>query len=493
MTREETIALWKRCEDERARVIGEGAPLEEAHDAAKMVWNAWASQLLEDKNRLQSSGEWVAVMPMPWSEEWHAHRPEGKNDQTKIWLKKAYVDFSDYVFEDAVDFSGFVFPAEVKFGPSMAARRSSPETVFKGSTTFDDAYFHETVQFGDAIFEQRASFERVNFSGPTRFSRARFYGSASFSRSIFVEEARFGGSEFKDVALFIGVVFESEARFYGGILRSAHFDGSIFRGPLLFEAATFSFYASFQKCRFEGVPAFFYGMSCQSAITFDGAYFEKVPDFSQANFAAAPRLDHITIGQRAEAQTFWSSLFASAIAAESDDNRTANVVARYRALRRLAILGHDHDNEAKAFKGEIRSKRGTTHRWYHAAFWYGLAYDVLSDFGHSMSRPIVVWVVSLFAFAAIYFVNAGTAPTEWFKPCVTDGAPKTLKAITLSLANALPGLGASRTEEAKAFYECLALQHAPAWSPIIQISQTLWSAVLIFLFLLAVRNQFKIK
>jgi hypothetical protein len=42
------------------------------------------------------------------------------------------------------------------------------------------------------------------------------------------------------------------------------------------------------------------------------------------------------------------------------------------------------------------------------------------------------------------------------------------------------------------FYKCLALDE-PAWSPILQIGQTLWSAALIFLLLLALRNQFKIK
>ena len=42
-------------------------------------------------------------------------------------------------------------------------------------------------------------------------------------------------------------------------------------------------------------------------------------------------------------------------------------------------------------------------------------------------------------------------------------------------------------------YDCLGLPHAPAWSPILQMAETLWSTVLIFLFLLALRNQFKIK
>ena len=68
-----------------------------------------------------------------------------------------------------------------------------------------------------------------------------------------------------------------------------------------------------------------------------------------------------------------------------------------------------------------------------------------------------------------------------------------LKALTLSAANALPLIGSSRSEMAREFYDCLALPHAPAWSPILQMAETLWSTVLIFLFLLALRNQFKIK
>ena len=77
--------------------------------------------------------------------------------------------------------------------------------------------------------------------------------------------------------------------------------------------------------------------------------------------------------------------------------------------------------------------------------------------------------------------------------CAGDGASKALKALTLSAANALPLIGSSRSEVAREFYDCLGLPHAPAWSPILQMAETLWSTVLIFLFLLALRNQFKIK
>ena len=78
------------------------------------------------------------------------------------------------------------------------------------------------------------------------------------------------------------------------------------------------------------------------------------------------------------------------------------LIARYRAVRRIAILGADYEREQMAFKGEVRSKRGTYHKWWHAAFWYGLAYDTLSDFGRSMSRPVLAWLISIASFALIY-------------------------------------------------------------------------------------------
>ena len=143
-----------------------------------------------------------------------------------------------------------------------------------------------------------------------------------------------------------------------------------------------------------------------------------------------------------------------------------------------------------AFKGEIRSKRGTEHRWYHAAFWYGLAYDALSDFGRSMSRPSLIWLISIAVFALFYLANSGKLGSA-FDDCAAAGAPNYESALIISWKNALPFIGIdSRAEEIAR--GCL--YGAAAYGGIaIQGLQKVWSAVLMFLFLLAVRNQFKIK
>ena len=118
----------------------------------------------------------------------------------------------------------------------------------------------------------------------------------------------------------------------------------------------------------------------------------------------------------------------------------------------MAIQGADYEREQMAFKGETRSKRGTEHKPWHTAFWFGIAYDAFSDFGRSIARPLAIWLASGLAFAAIYLWNAGVAVSGWGSACAGDGASKALKAITLSAANALPLIGSSRSEVAAEFY-----------------------------------------
>ena len=218
------------------------------------------------------------------------------------------------------------------------------------------------------------------------------------------------------------------------------------------------------------------GIKVDRAFDMPEARFAKVPWFSQADFNQPPDLDDVQF----PLPGFWC-------------RGEAGLIPLYRAIRRMAIQGADYEREQMAFKGETRSKRGTEHTPLHIAFWFGIAYDAFSDYGRSIARPLAIWLASAIAFAAIYAWNAGVAVSGWGSACAGDGASKALKALTLSAANSLPLIGSSRSEVAAEFYKCLSLPHAPAWSPILQIWQTLWSAVLLFLFLLALRNQFKIK
>jgi hypothetical protein len=56
MTRDETIALWQKCEDARAAAQAEGKSEDEAHEAAKAIWNRWANGLRDDYEALDQVG-----------------------------------------------------------------------------------------------------------------------------------------------------------------------------------------------------------------------------------------------------------------------------------------------------------------------------------------------------------------------------------------------------------------------------------------------------
>ena len=222
-----------------------------------------------------------------------------------------------------------------------------------------------------------------------------------------------------------------------------------------------------------GSEADFTGTSVERFFDLRQAVFTEAPAFNQTDFKRAPDLD----GMKFSLPGFWRT-------------GKASLIPTYRALRRVAIQGADYEREQMAFKGEVRSKRGTEHRWYHAAFWYGLAYDTLSDFGRSMSRPSLIWLVSIAVFALFYLANSGKMGSA-FASCAAAAAPNYESALIISWKNALPLIGIE-TEAEHTARECL-YGHAVYGGIAIQGLQKICSAVLMFLFLLAVRNQFKIK
>jgi uncharacterized protein YjbI with pentapeptide repeats len=445
------------------------------------AWNTWAEKMLAEKKALEEVGKWRAANDV-------FGRTYPMSNEAHVWLGTAKADFSESTFtglekgvRGSLPLRELIFPGETAFNNSR----------FLGHWWFDGIRFLSTVSFHNCTFERHANFGGINFAAEAffgeatfedgaTFSNATFIGRALFLRTKFLRFSNFTDANFKNVAAFREAVFEDDCMF-----DHAHFEGRTFFVDVkfmklaTFASANFGSSTSFNSTNFTSAekPAIFTGIKADREIDLSGCAFASVPAFNRADFKQAPDLDDVKFPLPA----FWRA-------------GKAKLIPQYRAIRRMAIQSADYEREQMAFKGEIRCKRGTEHKPYYTAFWFGLAYDALSDFGRSIAQPLAIWFASVIAFATFYFWNAGVGPAEWFSLCAGDGISKALKAITLSAANALPLIGSSRGEVAGTFYKCLALDgHVPAWSPIIQIGQTLWSAALIFLFLLALRNQFKIK
>lgn len=195
-----------------------------------------------------------------------------------------------------------------------------------------------------------------------------------------------------------------------------------------------------------------------------------MPDFNQAAFGVVPWLDMVHIHEKAS----------------SSDAAKA---AYWRTLKRLAILGHDHPREQLFFRNELLARRGSAEeKSWHCAYWVGLLYQWLSDFGRSLSRPLLAWLAVFSGFTSLYrYTGSGDLPcatSEWWV------------ALGLSLQRSLPALAGR--DVLPQFYACLygtqdGSPVIPPWIWSLGVGQTLASTVLIFLFLLAVRNHFRVR
>ena len=164
------------------------------------------------------------------------------------------------------------------------------------------------------------------------------------------------------------------------------------------------------------------------------------------------------------------------------------------------------------------------------AVWFGLLYQWLSDFGRSMVRPLLWWVAGVLGFACLYLgqhpalVGTSLSGFDWAikrvtalagseappLSCMAGPGDPWSAALGLSLRKGLLFVGLDSTDKLNQIYGCLygiytdktvvPDQLPDAFSPVIPdgiaflgLLQLLYSAVVIFLFLLAVRNHFRIK
>ncbi len=139
----------------------------------------------------------------------------------------------------------------------------------------------------------------------------------------------------------------------------------------------------------------------------------------------------------------------------------------------------------------------------------GLFYKVLSNFGRSMVLPLVWWGLALGGFAWLCQREHASAAGRFASVCLCRAGGSWSAALGLSIRKALPFAGVASSNKLDRIYACLYGIHGESptsgdlperFAPVIPdavdyigIGQLLLSLVLIFLFLLAVRNQFRIR
>ena len=550
MNQEETLALLKK---------------------GREAWNNWAEEILGRRRMLEAVGE---------------------------WQEKATADFTEHCFEERVDFKGFRFPGNAQFNnatfkghaqfnnatfkdfawfesATFTGSASFESAKFKGHASFDNATFTGFTRFGNATFKDSAWFNSATFKDFAWFESATFKDSASFESAIFTGFALFGDATFTDSAWFDNATFKDSARFNSAIFTgsasfesaiftgfalfgnatftdSAWFDNATFKDSARFNSAIFTGSASFESARFRGYSLFtkakfmagasFAAARSEGAFTLADAKFKMVPDFGQAHFDEAPRLDNLHIKpersgvlaffKHAVKRLIWTLLRWRLLAKLPHADFKAwltriqaawrpapdeeGLPARWRSLKRLAVQGHDHERELEFFSNEIIARRGVDDKLHHAQLWTGFVYQALSDFGRSIIRPLLWLVLSTVCFAfsylgehmAVVAMDGDDAPP----PCKAGSDNPLSEAFLLSLDKTLPLPEIVNDGDLDRIYACLYGYHdidatkpqtkstsppprvripsAVSWKGAAQVSI---STVLIFLLLLALRNHFRIR
>ncbi len=397
------------------------------------------------------------------------------------------LNFSSAQFEQSVNFQQSIFAtyslffASVKFDSDANffqcdfLERATPDSHcvnFTGST------FSTLANFSEARFDQLAFFCRVNFRGHCTFDRLKNSEPIYFDGSIFSDNAFFIFSEFTKlsapltefakIADFNNVSIASDcdftrSRFSG----QANFAESKHIGPSQFSSAVFERGVDFQGARFDKLCKF-QAASSNGVFLLTNASFHVVPDFTQATFADPPSLDRTFIpappkNLRRLPPTLLSDVYTS-----------ADLVSRYRALRRIARASLDHERELEFFAYELEAARAlhdmayprpqnlfrkhytgpntSSSNWIWrkpehytradslpvwagaARFWFGLLYSGFSDYGRSLARPIIFLFLSWALFSFAYFEIHPTVRSNFIGSRATaDSTMSQPSALTLSL------------------------------------------------------------
>jgi uncharacterized protein YjbI with pentapeptide repeats len=454
--------------------------------------------------------------------------------------------FDEARFVGPAVFEGAIFSAPAGFNAAKFLDNAAfKEAQFTGEARFADAEFSgdfdleasqfwNDVSFRDVKFEKGASFNKMRVEGTSRFSGAKFGTQTDFLESRFAGHADFSGASYAGPAIYRAAQFSlggawaacefgDSADFSGVTLgKKSSFKDCKFKGDALFKEALFEAPVSFEGGRFAAAADF---TAAQSKVAFvlAGAEFNNVPGFLETSFHEPPRVDHMLVANQLKRFHNWSKdgvadprgvLFTWWRVCGDPDGP-----AKFRRLKKLASEAQDLQREQEFFAQELRCRRF----WHDnplgvgmARFWLGWAYGIMADYGRSLSRPFVLWFASVVAFALFYFTQKGSdwnvhqPPgnwTGWFTslisdekfPCVTGTSSRIGEAFYLSFRSALLKLDWADTAGTRRVFGCLYGVETNG-TPIMPLSvsaaalaQATLSVVLLFVFLMALRNLLKVR
>lgn len=410
-------------------------------------------------------------------------------------------------------------------------------TFAKGNVSFSKATFgKDDVWFNDATFgEGNVSYSRTIFGeGNVWFSRVKFdegnvwFNEAKFGKgTVSFRGATFGKGNiwFSDIAfqsttkLALGVVFAGNLYVKSHFPMLVDFSRLDVKGTASFSGSSFAKVPDFRDAKFDRPPEVAYmrvpkpRCSPPKAWIVLGRWIHRYRGIEDAKVETrvAPEIElshdpdddgvETDASDATKRQPGWLKRSVAAISSglyqiSISFFRLATdpgEVAKFRKLKSMALAANDHEKDGEFFAGEMLAKRGTETRTFFGLLFNSL-YWWLSDFGQSFVRPLLWLGGSFVAFAGLclYLIRDTLTPDDrlWF-------------AVDFSFRNMLPLFGslfrfAAAPKDHVSWYQKTYEELATAGVDIdrlisLGIAQNLIGTVLLFLFLLALRNKYRLK
>ncbi len=221
----------------------------------------------------------------------------------------------------------------------------------------------------DIRFASLFAVKNVNFLNVCEWEKSTFSAGCGFENCLFKRVAIFKGAIFEKSASFKRCTFEQNASFEDAEFCSADND------------------AMFTDAQFAGVT------------TLSGANFAAVPDFAETLFAHDPELERIRLPW--QAFDFTSNEFKKAQRTSRDASQKSLTrdITKLVRLKAIAQKAQNYDLELRFFAIERKMRAIRKGRLSGSASWL---YDFASDYGQSLLRPFRLLIVSFMLFATIH-------------------------------------------------------------------------------------------
>ena len=457
--------------------------------------------------------------------------------------------FEGFEFGDAANFEGAIFEESVFFSKAdFGAGVSFSGAKFQKFANFSGAKFGEKVCFAATQFFSIADFSNADLGADANFARARFH-HADFSISRLGYFARFDEASLGSLADFNGTLcpsisfvdslFDSMANFSGAMFGGADFDGAQIGGSARFDGqiwdslrGRFRDTSSFEKHRskanllglspseFGGIT--FRGVRFGSGISFMNRTFTGLLDFgfrrancsprnpTDGDIAKVPKVDKVgsaifdsegglvwekALGPSRDESTHFTSFpmfygskltsntnFSKAVFPKATGSEKA--ANAYRTLKYAFGQQQALREEQRFFRLEMAEEalvEDVHRRWLYKS------YGLVSDFGFSLWRPLILFVLTLCLSLIAYGYLAGMNVCFFgFGDCTISG-----DWLQFGIVQSLPLPGCDKLGES--LRSSLFSESNGLVVTIVIVFQKLASILSLFLLGLAIRNLFRMK